>query len=65
MKKHLRLLTLAAIVCLLLVSSISFGQGLKPGTAAPKFELITLDGDTLKASDYAGKVLILHFWKAN
>lgn len=32
------------------------------GNPAPDFELMTLDGETMKLSDYKGKKLILNFW---
>lgn len=32
------------------------------GKAAPDFELTTLDGETMKLSDYQGKKIILNFW---
>lgn len=34
----------------------------KEGKAAPDFELTTLDGETVKLSDYQGKKVILNFW---
>jgi peroxiredoxin len=36
--------------------------GLKQGNLAPNFELKTLDGETIKLSDYKGKKVILNFW---
>ncbi|PAV29383.1 cytochrome C biogenesis protein [Virgibacillus profundi] len=36
--------------------------GLEPGDMAPDFELETLDGKTVKLSDYKGKKVILNFW---
>lgn len=36
--------------------------GLEPGDAAPDFELQTLDGKTIKLSDYRGKKVLLNFW---
>lgn len=36
--------------------------GLKVGEEAPNFELKTLDGKTVKLSDYRGKKVILNFW---
>lgn len=32
------------------------------GEKAPNFELSTLDGKTIKLSDYQGKVILLNFW---
>ncbi|MGS2777744.1 peroxiredoxin family protein [Robertmurraya sp. GLU-23] len=36
--------------------------GLRVGEKAPDFELMTLDGKTVKLSDYRGKKVILNFW---
>ncbi len=36
--------------------------GLRVGEKAPDFELKTLDGKTVKLSDYRGKKVILNFW---
>lgn len=36
--------------------------GLDEGQIAPDFELTTLDGDTVKLSDYRGKRVMLNFW---
>jgi cytochrome c biogenesis protein CcmG, thiol:disulfide interchange protein DsbE len=35
---------------------------LKTGQAAPDFTVQTLDGKTVKLSDYKGKVVMLNFW---
>lgn len=37
-------------------------EGLAKGETAPDFELTTLDGETVKLSDYKGKKVILNFW---
>lgn len=36
--------------------------GLEKGNLAPDFELVTLDGDKVKLSDYQGKKILLNFW---
>ncbi|MBM7600892.1 peroxiredoxin [Virgibacillus halotolerans] len=36
--------------------------GLDKGQIAPDFELTTLDGETVKLSDYRGKRVMLNFW---
>ncbi|WP_426450968.1 TlpA family protein disulfide reductase [Paenibacillus sp. S-38] len=38
------------------------GVGLKPGQAAPDFELGTLDGSSVKLSSYRGRTVIVNFW---
>lgn len=35
---------------------------LKKGDAAPDFEALLLDGNTVKLSDYNGKIVLLNFW---
>ena len=37
-------------------------SGLEKGKAPPDFEVKTLDGETVKLSDYKGKKIILNFW---
>lgn len=37
-------------------------EGLAKGETAPDFELTTLDGETVKLSDYRGKKVILNLW---
>jgi len=36
--------------------------GIHKGELAPDFELTTLDGETVKLSDYKGKRVMLNFW---
>ncbi len=36
--------------------------GIQKGNLAPDFELKTLDGDSMKLSDYRGKRIILNMW---
>lgn len=36
--------------------------GLEKGMRAPDFELETLDGDTVKLSDFRGEKVLLNFW---
>ncbi|MCP4608553.1 MAG: redoxin domain-containing protein [Planctomycetes bacterium] len=36
---------------------------LKPGTEAPGFELLSVDGGKIKLSDYRGKVIWLYIWQ--
>lgn len=38
---------------------------LKTNAKAPEFTLVSVEGDTLRLSDFSGKVVILHFWKSN
>ena len=37
-------------------------SSLREGAEAPDFELTTLDGETVKLSDYRGKKVIVNFW---
>lgn len=37
-------------------------EGLEKGNLAPDFELVTLDGDKVKLSDFRGKKVLLNFW---
>ncbi|HEY4567048.1 MAG TPA: thiol-disulfide oxidoreductase ResA [Savagea sp.] len=37
-------------------------KGLKPGDMAPDFELVDLDGNTHRLSDYRGEGVFLNFW---
>lgn len=37
-------------------------KGLLEGTKAPDFALTNIDGETVKLSDYAGKVVFIDFW---
>ena len=36
--------------------------GLKPGERAPDFELASLDGGSIRLSDFRGKKVVLNFW---
>ncbi|AXI01396.1 TlpA family protein disulfide reductase [Sporosarcina sp. PTS2304] len=44
------------------VASSAEETGLDQGDLAPDFELTTLDGKTVKLSDYRGKTVLLNFW---
>jgi hypothetical protein len=37
------------------------GQGIKPGTLAPDFELPKVGGGSMRLSDLRGKPVLLHF----
>lgn len=39
--------------------------GLPVGAQAPAFTLTTTTDKTVSLSDFAGKIVILHFWKSN
>src|SRR5437899_6223135 len=43
-------------------SSIAHNAGKLQGQLAPDFALASLDGKTLKLSDYRGKAVLLNFW---
>jgi len=47
-----------SLFLILLFSLSHAGERMK----APDFELISLDGDTIRLSDYKGSVIILDFW---
>jgi len=62
---------LFAIGLLIILAGIAIWQtsyneeakiGLDKGNQAPDFELVTLDGESKKLSDYQGKKVILNFW---
>ncbi len=65
MKKILKLILPATVLILLFAFFSPFAIELKPGVKAPEFQLISVTGDTLDIRNFAGKVVILHFWKAN
>lgn len=44
------------------VDFLATKEGLALGETAPNFELETLEGETVKLSDYRGKKVILNFW---
>ncbi len=64
MKNAVKIIS-TALLLLILFASVSFSSGLEPVGEAPDFTLISVKGDTIKLSDYIGKVVILHFWKAD
>ena len=44
------------------MTGVTAKEGLIKGDVAPDFELTTLDGQTIKLSDYKGKKVVLNFW---
>jgi peroxiredoxin len=63
------LIVVAVVISLMLVFGIqktrharSAGAGKLQGQAAPDFSLASLDGKTLKLSDFRGKAVLLNFW---
>lgn len=44
------------------MTNVAASEGLNQGDLAPNFTLTTLDGKTVKLSDYKGKKVILNFW---
>ncbi len=65
MKKQKSMLITLALILLLLVQVLPADAQLKVGDKVPDFELEGIDDETYKLSDFTGKVVILHFWKAN
>ena len=64
------LIVVAMVISVMLVfgiqkarnSSIGHNAGKLQGQLAPDFALASLDGKTLKLSDYRGKAVLLNFW---
>ena len=64
------LIVVAMVVSIMLVFGIqkarhsprSLGAGKLQGQPAPDFALASLDGKTLRLSDYHGKAVLLNFW---
>ena len=63
------LIVVAVIISLMLVFGIQKTRHSRPnkgaamqGQPAPDFSLASLDGKTLKLSDYRGKAVLLNFW---
>jgi peroxiredoxin len=64
------LIVVAIVISIMLVfgiqkarhSSGAKGSGNLQGQPAPDFSLASLDGKTLKLSDYRGKAVLLNFW---
>ncbi len=64
------LIVVAVVISIMLVFGISKarhssgakGAGKLQGQPAPDFSLASLDGKTLKLSDYRGKAVLLNFW---
>ena len=63
------LIVIAAVISLMLVFGIQKSRHTRPpiagkmqGQPAPDFSLASLDGKTLKLSDYKGKAVLLNFW---
>lgn len=46
----------------LLAEWISHRSNVPPGQAAPLFELVNVDGGTVKLADLQGKTVVLNFW---
>ena len=62
----MRQITIQSMLLLLIWSATAFGeQSLTPykgAQPAPDFELVDVDGDKHRLSDYRGKPLIINFW---
>ncbi|WP_075618200.1 peroxiredoxin family protein [Paenisporosarcina indica] len=44
------------------MTRVAAKEGLNKGDVPPDFELTTLEGETVKLSDYKGKKVVLNFW---
>lgn len=56
---------MALVLAMLLIGALALAEGASPakiGEAAPDFEIGTLDGETIRLSDYRGKVVFLNEW---
>ena len=66
MKKWLGLVLVIALIGIAVYNVFTddhhITEGIKIGDKAPDFELHTLDGDTVKLSDYKGKRIMINFW---
>lgn len=49
-------------MALLFLNACGGGSGLPDGAIAPNFTAQTLEGKTVKLSDYKGKMVMLYFW---
>jgi hypothetical protein len=65
MKKYINILSIIAVPSFLFFQASALLGQLKPNTKAPKLSLISVSGDTVRLSDYTGKIVILHFWKTD
>ena len=65
MKKQFNIIFGIFVTIILLSTSISYSQGLKPDKAAPDFRLISIEGDTIASADYSGKIAVIQFWENN
>ncbi|MBU0517431.1 peroxiredoxin family protein [bacterium] len=61
--RHMKTL-LQLLVCIHLMAGISLAA-IDPGVQAPDFTLQTVDEEEITLSDFAGQIVILHFWKSN
>lgn len=69
MKRYRKPIQYMILAVVLLVGGYAIGQSfltpnkaLKPGSEAPSFELLGLDGATHSLASYKGKPLVINFW---
>lgn len=62
MRTSILLIIVVAIGYTIYSSAFNENKVVKPGDAAPNFQLTTLDGKTVELSDYRGKGVFLNFW---
>jgi peroxiredoxin len=66
MKKSMHgVLILLGLGWILAFQALPVQAGLPVGSQAPAFTLTTTTDKTISLSDFAGKTVILHFWKSN
>ncbi len=59
---------LAMLIPVVVLFAVSFGNDprkvpfLLEGQSAPKFDLVGMDGEPVKLSDYAGRKVVINFW---
>ncbi|MCC5945206.1 MAG: TlpA family protein disulfide reductase [Bernardetiaceae bacterium] len=61
-RNYASLLLCMSLLLVFVLGACAEEKGLPRGSEAPDFEVQTLEGKTVKLSDYKGKVVMLYFW---